>query len=684
MMAPGGRMAIAVLLAALGVCACSTTPSGGEQPSAAGDKLSIFIEGNDALSSRELERSAADALIVLDRERREYLADDAAFTMEEYCREQGYHQARVEYDFDARTPARVVFTVTEGPRAVLGDIGLKGRGAVSRKTLTPFFTGPETSWVGGQTLFVQSRVDDAARLIRAWYRSEGYLSVAVDEPRVTFRDEGTVADVELLIDPGPLFTIRALRFDVDVAFVEKSLVAALGRPQGSPFTSVWAARAEKKVYAFFRKRGFVEPAVASEVRADRDSGRVVIHFSVRAGEKRKVGAVFFEGNERTEEGFLRSLVSVEEGGAFNGDHLEQTLSGLYATALFNRVRVETVSRDKGTVDITFVVTERDPRDVAFLAGYGSYELVRGSIVYTDRNLLGRGLKWTSGVKGSFKGARLETSLTDPLFLGLPLAGTVEVHTERREFPTFLRSDYGVVASVSKDWKHGLDSTVGYSYEKSDADNVEPRFDVAELAQRASLGSLFTRWSLDRRDSRINPTEGSLTEIKFEVADDSLGGTLDFNRITGRTAWLFPLAQSGRWVLAIGARAGVIVRRAETDVIPLQYRFFNGGADSVRSFREHELGPRLQGDPAGGEFFSTANVELRTPLYERLGATLFADGGNVRLRRHDAKFDDYRYALGVGLRYDLPIGPVRLDWGWNPNRRSDEDLWALHLSVGFAF
>lgn len=685
MMAPGWKLVIAVLSTALGVCACSTTvPSDGGRSGDATGELSIVIEGNAALSRRELERYAADALIVLDRDRREYQADDAAFTMEEYCREQGYYLARVNYEFEAGPPARVVFSITEGPRAVLGNIALKGRGAAESMTLTQFFTGPETSWVGGSTIFVQSRVEDAARLIRAWFRSEGFLTVEVDTPQVTFREKGTIADVEVVIRPGPQFTIRALRFEVDVDFQERALVDALERPRGSSFTNVWVSRAEKKVYAFFRKRGYIDPQVSAEVHADRATGNVVIHFTVQAGEKRKVGKIVFEGNERTEESFLRSLVVVEGGVLFDGDRLQQTMSRLYATALFDRVTVETIPRSGGVVDIVFVVTERDPRDVAFLAGYGSYELLRGSIVFTDRNLFGRGLKWSSGLKGSFKGARLETSLTDPFFLDLPLAGTVEVHTEQREFPAFLLSDYGLVAAVTKDWDRDLQSTLGYSYEKSDADHVEPGFDLADLADKSSLGSVFTRWALDRRDSRISPAQGSLNEIKFEVADDSLGGTLDFNRISGRTAWLFSLDGTGRWVLAVGARAGVIVRRAETDVIPLQHRYFNGGADSVRSFREHKLGPQLQGDPAGGEFFSTANIELRTPLYERLGATLFADGGNVRLRRQDAGFDDYRYALGVGLRYDLPIGPVRLDWGWNPDRRSSEDLWALHLSVGFAF
>jgi outer membrane translocation and assembly module TamA len=88
---------------------------------------------------------------------------------------------------------------------------------------------------------------------------------------------------------------------------------------------------------------------------------------------------------------------------------------------------------------------------------------------------------------------------------------------------------------------------------------------------------------------------------------------------------------------------------------------------------------------GGEFFSTGNLELRTPPFWRnLTVCGFMDAGNVIPNRSDSLWEDYRYALGFGLRYALPTGPIRLDWGWNPNRRSDEDLWALHFSVGFPF
>ena len=139
------------------------------------------------------------------------------------------------------------------------------------------------------------------------------------------------------------------------------------------------------------------------------------------------------------------------------------------------------------------------------------------------------------------------------------------------------------------------------------------------------------------------------------------------------------------MFALGARGGAIFPLGPTDTIPLQERFFNGGESTVRSVREGELGPKGENNkPIGGEYYGVYNAELRVPLRGPLGMALFADAGNVGLDANDFGLDDMRYALGGGLRFDLPIGPIRLDYGRNPNPHHDEDHWALFFSVGFAF
>jgi len=124
---------------------------------------------------------------------------------------------------------------------------------------------------------------------------------------------------------------------------------------------------------------------------------------------------------------------------------------------------------------------------------------------------------------------------------------------------------------------------------------------------------------------------------------------------------------------------------EATAIPIDERFFNGGATTVRSFGERDLGPHdRKGNPIGGEFLTVFNIEYTFPIFGELQGALFTDAGNLLPTSEEPGLDDMRYAVGAGLRYKLPIGPVRLDYGVNPDPHEDEDFGAFHFSFGFAF
>jgi outer membrane protein assembly factor BamA len=161
------------------------------------------------------------------------------------------------------------------------------------------------------------------------------------------------------------------------------------------------------------------------------------------------------------------------------------------------------------------------------------------------------------------------------------------------------------------------------------------------------------------------------------------------------------------VLGLRYATGFIYPGPGETTVPISERFFNGGENSVRSFRQSELGPKdLSGDPVGGLAYNTINIELRRRLIGDLSGSLFFDLGNVAPNRsisesdgeppenrsdavsdtlHDF-FSDFRPGIGIGLQYKLPIGPVRCDLAFNPDADDDrdEDEFVFHFSVGMAF
>jgi outer membrane protein assembly factor BamA len=217
-------------------------------------------------------------------------------------------------------------------------------------------------------------------------------------------------------------------------------------------------------------------------------------------------------------------------------------------------------------------------------------------------------------------------------------------------------------------------------------------------------------TFDLRESPLVSPRGFVADNTWDVASSAFGSQIDLLRTTLRMSYYLPfgprtltpgVVEDGgpptawqRWwqgsSLAFGARLGVIHSLSnsgsgEFAEIPIDERFFNGGASSVRSFIERDLGPHdRQGNPIGGEFSTVFNVEYTFPIFGELQGALFTDAGNLLLTSEEPGLDDMRYGVGVGLRYKLPIGPIRLDYGINPNPGPFEDAGAFHFSFGFAF
>lgn len=178
---------------------------------------------------------------------------------------------------------------------------------------------------------------------------------------------------------------------------------------------------------------------------------------------------------------------------------------------------------------------------------------------------------------------------------------------------------------------------------------------------------------------INPSRGFI----FTNATDfsTIDGEPAFMRYTLRFSYYLPVR---RFLFAFGARSVIIAPIAHRADLPIDVRYFSGGGTTVRSFTERELGPKsASGDPIGGEFFTIFNAEVTFPIVGSLQGAAFVDAGNLT-SSDDISLDDMRYGVGLGLRYKLPIGPLRLDYGVNPSPRADEPRGAFHFSFGFAF
>jgi outer membrane protein insertion porin family len=225
---------------------------------------------------------------------------------------------------------------------------------------------------------------------------------------------------------------------------------------------------------------------------------------------------------------------------------------------------------------------------------------------------------------------------------------------------------------------------------------------------------------DTRDNPFDPRYGTDLLGTSAFVGGALSGSAQFLKHTGTAVAFVPVNEktTAAFRIRFGAIDPQAAQRAAPGaggspitLIPLEERFFLGGANTLRGYGENELGTRAQvdsvGNPlptirVGGRILLLLNAEIRRRLFGPFGAEAFLDGGNVWERPTDiharnllsfgdrAGYNDMRYTAGLGIRFATPLGPLRLDYGWKlrmarPDQRDPAtSRGEFHFSVGQAF
>ncbi len=699
---------VAHLLLVLLLCtaACSAPSrleqAPGELPGAK-QPLVIAIEGALSLDKRDLEADIArtlDDYVAADF--REAFLDDAAYQLEQSYRDLGFLSATVGYELQStEAGARVVFTVSEGPRAVLGEFEVSGAEAFSAEQLRARFDFPSGSWNEEFRSFYSPAAWRAGvAQVRELYASSGYMDFVLVEPALRLEEDGQLANLNLKVVEGRAYRLADVEFDTEGKLPAARLREIVSDRLGQPFTPRLAVEVRNLLIEEYAASGYpyatvVTPRTIDPRGGDQRTGEVVLRARVVPGPLVKIGTVLVPQEARTRPSFLRDRLGIEPGDTYDRREVRKGFSRLYRTGLFEAVRIELVGESSReavvTRDLVLEVDEAKHQEIFVEPGYGSFEHARLSGGYRQRNLFGtgRGLRVEGLIAERARSA--EIGISDPALFGSRWIGDASVLYELRERPSFTREQFGfelvVTWPITSRWQLSTD----YSFRRSKVSDVavDPASDpaLADALSGVDIASVTLAPGYDSRDRLFTPNSGVYARLGIEWAASGLGSQLDFLRPTMTASGFWPLAfVSDGTVLGATLQGGLIVPLASTDDIPINERFFNGGGHTVRAFEEDQLGPvDSNGEPLGGEVLHLGSIEVRQELLGRLHTALYYDIGNVKRDYNDAlDFSGLRGGPGIGLRYLLPVGPIRLDLGFNPDPRLDESRFVWHFSVGMAF
>jgi outer membrane protein assembly complex protein YaeT len=669
----------------------------------------LEIRGNQAFDDKTLrsqlkEQIATIAQFGLTTAR----GDDAAFFLELYYKKYGYANVKVSYALEGGNRLRL--DIVEGPLVHLGRIIFVGARQLPEKKLLEYAVGPTQerfSKAQSPLPFVSTDIEEGADLVRRFYNSEGFINCAIDKPTYGY-SRADFVDVRLDVHEGQQYFFGDINFVGPTIFGGEALRGQMLDLLGRPYTEARLDDIPRRLQSYYKTRGYFAVKVEAIGQPDlAHHGHVPVRVTIEPGAVYYFDGTTVSGTKQLHPSYLAKRFRKFRGRPYSPEALDKRFRELMRTSLFNILQIKPTPVDGNRLRLDISVEEAKPQEFGFSIGYGSFD---GAIVgasYANRDPFGYGRPITTSVEYSGRGYKGEFTFEDPYLFDTDFAYKMRLSALTYDFDGYSKFELGGRFSLNRKITEHYE--VGLVYSPRHVEITSATIDPALLGDTSYfVSSIGITQTLDLRKNPLVAPRGFVFDSTADLATSTIGSELDFIRATARVSYYLsfapePVALFGeemeksplqKWfersLLAFGARSG-IVYPLETGgtgavlAIPIDERFFSGGSTTVRSFDERELGPHdRSGNPVGGEFFTTLNVEYTFPLYGELLGAVFVDAGNLLPDARSPGLDDLRYGIGAGLRYNLPIGPIRLDYGVNPSPRADEAFGAFHFSFGFAF
>jgi len=591
------------------------------------------------------------------------------------------------------------------------QITLKGNTHFSSSTLRKLMATKQRPllppWGHGEPYNPPTLDADLLRL-KKHYFDHGFLETSVRVDELQEDTEKQTVRIVIAIDEGPRTVVTAVALEGTIPPALPSAAALLEalplRPK-QPINKEDFDRSKTLLLTRLQDAGYARAQVIPRTEVDSEQHTATVTFTLAPGAETAFGRIAIEGAQQVEEQAIRHQLTIREGQRTSAKDLNASADAIYSLGMFQAVTPRALNPEAADepLDVEFEVIERKPRGLQFSGGYSSTEGFRTQVEWTHRNLFAGAQQLTLLARYSSIEQRGEVRLRLPYFLAERTAFTQTLFARNEKEaginpgggffgvsgkaqPAFDLFSVGTESRIEHRFTERLSGVVGVNFSRNDFSNVDRAALTAaeqEIAQDNTLFVQFVEVQHNTSDSLLNPTHGLVLRGRLEHSTTALISDVSFVKLVLEARHYLPLSQ--RLLFATRLKLGGIEPYGSSTEVPFNVRFFAGGPGSVRGFQLNRLGPvNADGDPIGGLSLIEGSAELRFPLFGDFGAVLFLDFGNVFRPPFTYHLGDLRYAVGPGLRYNTPVGPLRLDVGFIVDHRQGENFGRIEFSIGQAF
>ena len=662
---------------------------------------SIVFKGNEKISTRRL-------IKVMQTKEGDMLnfgkfSEDIT-ELKSFYERNGFHRVSIKYEIDknkALNQATITLTVDEHKRMRVKRVDVKGNKAVKAGKIKELMeTRP--AWFFRRGYFDDDTFENDLARIKAYYQDLGFLDVSV-MPTFDYDEKKGVMYVTLTVDEGEEYEVGTIELRGNLILPEEEARGRITVKPGEAFSYSKLRNDVENIRSLYYHRGYMNAEIMVDRAIEPKTRKVDLFFDIDAKQIIYIGTIDIKGNTKTKDIVIRRELRTYPGDRFDGDMLRRSKERLYNLGFFEDIYFETKPTDEPNVNnLEIMVKETKTGEFAFGGGYSSIDEFIGFVQVMQKNFdilnfpyfTGDGQNLSIRAEIGTVRSDYDISWTEPWIFDYPLSFGFDVYHRTHLRRTHVGYGYkeertGGDVRFGKEFIEYVRADLMYRMETIDISDVsdDATQDLKDEEGRNWLSSLILGASFDNRDNVFSPTRGLIVGTTLENTGGFLFGDKDF--VKGYFYGSFYYSPFKSIVIEFRGRAGLAETYGGTDKVPIYERFYAGGANTIRGYKERKVGPRdpQSNDPIGGESMAIGNIELTFPIYEKvIKGAVFYDIGNVWEKVGDfAVGGNYKMGAGVGVRVKTPIGPLKLDWGYPlSDNHDDEQQGEFYFSVSHGF
>jgi outer membrane protein insertion porin family len=673
----------------------------------------VAIQGNEAVGTKRIRR---ELNLKTGRALDEQALEQARQRLVELYQRRGFPDIDVQYKVDTneeRGTARVTFAISEGRKAIVKTVRFVGNYYLKAKQIRKVMKTRENNFlafVTGAGRLRNQQLDEDVQKIKELYQDNGYADVQVTDVRIDHLDKKNIA-VTIYITEGPQYHVGTLAIQGLHVVTEPNFRKVIKVTEGKIFSPQKLQKDIKSVEDAYGVAGYADAKVNVETTP---SGPALVNltYKVDEGVQSFVEHINISGNTRTKDKVIRREIVLSPGDVFDTVRVDISKKRLEGLQYFERV--DTYASDTavpGRKDLNVVVQEKRTGSLNFGLGFSSTdglvgfaELSQGNFDITNwRTFTGGGEKFRARVQLGTLRKDASIELTEPYFLDqrLSLGGRLFFDSSNYYSDVYDQRNYGFDIFLRKPITNFLSARLDYTIQKIEIYNLSSDItdELQQLIREGGESNVESRLTIgltyDTRDSAFLTRKGTRVDFSTYVAGGFMGGSVQVYGFDLEGSQYFHLPYDT--ILVVNGEIAVASTWGSQNIVPIYDRLYLGGANNLRGFKFRDVGPKDDnGNPIGGGTLGRFTLEYTVPVIERVRAAVFYDGGFVNAgswsfgpqkvqNTKGRSSAGFAQDIGVGVRLDLPIGPIRLDYGFPVQKDSfNSKSGQFQFSVGYQF